>query len=89
MKCFRGTLEWSQWVALNFMNLRENRVENPEKTVRKEIREELEQMSDEELDVLELLCDLTLFHREFARAQAIVFNVSWGKDAIRTALKTS
>jgi len=71
-------------------------VENLEKTDRKEIREMLERMTDEQLteliadlDAQELCGQMTRLHSEFLKAQCIVLNVAWGKDAIKHAVKNS
>ena len=39
-----------------------------------------------DLDAQELCGQLTRLHSEFLKAQCIVLNVSWGKDAIRETL---
>ena len=64
--------------------------------MRMKVRSLLENMSDEALEDLQATLDFAEWagtfrqlHEEFLRAQCVVFNVSWGIDAIKTALKTS
>ena len=64
---------------------------------RMKLRRVLENLSDEALEELQATLDFSEFagtfrrlHQEFLQAQCIVFQVSWGKDAIKEAvLKTS
>jgi len=60
---------------------------------RMKLRNVLEKMSDEALEELQATLDFSEWagtfrrlHQEFLQAQCIVFQVSWGKDAIRESL---
>ena len=64
-----------------------------QRQARMKLQSILENMSDEaltqlvaELDFNELKATFDSLHQEFLKAQCIVLNVSWGKDAIRETL---
>ena len=67
-----------------------------QRQARMKLQSILENMSDEaltqlvsELDFNELKATFDSLHQEFLKAQCIVLNVSWGKDAIKHAVKNS
>ena len=67
-----------------------------QRQARMKLQSILENMSDEaltqlvaELDFNELKATFDSLHQEFLKAQCIVFQVSWGKDAIKHAVKNS
>ena len=64
-----------------------------QRQARMKLRNVLEKMSDEALTELVAKLDFNQWkatfdslHQEFLKAQCIVFQVSWGKDAIRESL---